>query len=120
MSIDQHATSHCPRLHLHLPEEPACRRQGWRTAILEGKDPSEVVGGPDGIAGWLWARWTVLDAYGMGEEAFSAVVLGYRRELWLWLVGDRVWVQCCAGLIGRVARRLAAGSSGHHARTCYG
>lgn len=30
----------------------------------------------------------------------------YRRELWLWLVGERRWDPVEAGLAGRVARRL--------------
>ena len=94
--------------HLHLPDEPAGRREQWRAAVLGGRDLCDVVGGLDGVAGWLWARWSTLDADGMGEEAFSAVVLGYRRELWLWLTGDRMWEQCCAGLIGRIGRRLAS------------
>ena len=94
--------------HLHLPDEPAGRREQWRAAVLGGRDLCDVVGGLDGVAGWLWARWSSLDAQGMDQASFSAVVLGYRREIWLWLTGDRIWEQCCAGLIGRIERRLAA------------
>jgi hypothetical protein len=98
--------------HLHLPDEPAGRREHWRAAVLDGKDLSDVVGGgDDGVAGWLWARWSTLAAHGMGEEAFSTVVVDYRRELWLWLTGDRLWEQCCSGLIGRIGRRVDAENS---------
>lgn len=34
------------------------------------------------------------------------LVAGHRRELWLWLVGERRWEPVEAGLAGRVARRL--------------
>ena len=43
------------------------------------------------------------------EAGRFVVLLGsYRRELWLWLMGERTWVQCCSGLIGRIERRLPA------------
>lgn len=95
-----------PPLRLHLPDEPVGRRQAWRSAVLDGGDLREVVGGPDGVARWLWSRWSVLGTVGMEADALSAVATAYRREIWLWLVGDRAWDQCCAGLIGRIGRRL--------------
>ena len=106
MSTDGHLPA--PFVHLHLPGEPAIRRDHWRAALLDGNDLSDVVAGHDGVAGWLWTRWSTLDAHGMGPETFAAVVLGYRRELGLWLTGDRIWEQCCTGLIGRIRRRLAS------------
>jgi hypothetical protein len=42
----------------------------------------------------------------MDREAFVDVIISYRRELWLWLMGERQWDQCVSGLAGRVARRL--------------
>ncbi len=42
----------------------------------------------------------------MGREAFVDVIISYRREVWLWLMGERTWDQCVSGLAGRVARRL--------------
>jgi hypothetical protein len=38
----------------------------------------------------------------------ECVCRGYERELWLWLVGERTWVQCASGLEGRLLRRLRA------------
>lgn len=96
------------RPHLHLPDEPGAHREHWRAAVLHGQELACVVGGRHGVAGWLWARWSTLDAHGMDKETFSSVVVEYRRELWLWLAGDRKWEQCCAGLIGRIGRRLGS------------
>ena len=93
-------------LRLHVPDEPAGRREAWRAAVLEGQGLAEVLAGPGGVARWLWARWSVLGSVGMDEEAVVAVATGYRRELWLWLVGDRDWQHCCAGLMGRIVRRI--------------
>jgi hypothetical protein len=43
------------------------------------------------------------------EEALGRIAADYRRELRLWLEGDRTWAQCCSGLIGRIARRAVDG-----------
>jgi hypothetical protein len=91
---------------LHTPDEPEERRDRWRDALLGGADLDDVVTGTGGVSDWLWARWRVLERAGMDRAGFDAVVSGYRRELWLWLVGDRTWAPCCAGMIGRVERRL--------------
>jgi len=91
---------------LHVPAEPEERRAAWLAAVLAGDDLADVVTGADGPARWLWARWRDLAGAGLAEESFVAIALGYRRELWLWLVGDRTWDQCCSGLIGRLERRL--------------
>lgn len=90
---------------LHVPEPPA-RRAEWRGAVLDGTPLAEVVAGDDGVAAWLWARWSFLAEAGMDRQTFTTVVTAYRRELWLWLTGDRTWDQACAGLIGRIGRRL--------------
>lgn len=91
---------------LHLPDEPLGRRERWLAAVLDGEDLASVVGGGDGVAGWLWARWSVLGSFGIGARTFEAAVVDYRREIGFWLVGERLWEQCCAGLIGRLLRRL--------------
>ncbi len=56
---------------------------------------------------WLWSRWRSLAGVGLSESDLCAMVLGYRREIWLWLAGERTWAQCCSGLIGRISRRIA-------------
>jgi hypothetical protein len=93
-------------LRLHVPSEPD--RDRWRRLVLENATVDEVIEKDDGIAEWLWQRWRILDRHGMDRSAFVALVSGYRREIWLWLMGERTWAQCCSGLAGRVERRLAA------------
>jgi hypothetical protein len=39
------------------------------------------------------------------------VVIANKRELWLWLMGERQWIQYLGGLAGRVTRRLPAAST---------
>ncbi len=92
---------------LHVPEEPVERKVGWLHTVLDGRELNEVLVAEDGIVPWLWSRWRVLAVAGMSEEGFGPIVLAYRRELWLWLAGERTWGQCCSGLIGRIDRRLA-------------
>ena len=93
-------------LRLHLPSEPDVQR--WRTRVLEHATLDEVIEKEDGVAAWLWDRWRALERHGMDEAAFVAVAAGYRREIWLWLMGERTWAHCCAGLAGRAERRLAS------------
>jgi hypothetical protein len=91
---------------LHLPDEPTGRAEAWLDAVLEGQDLVAVLSAEDGFAAWLWARWSSLTAAGMPRDEFEQIVEGYRREIWLWLAGERIWTQCCAGLAGRVSRRI--------------
>jgi hypothetical protein len=93
---------------LHIPDEPVARAAAWYQAVLDGTPFDEVLAAPDGPTAWLWARWRVLAGAGVTPEEFAAVVAGYRRELWLWLAGARTWAPCCAGLVGRLARRVDA------------
>ena len=92
---------------LHVPDEPTARAEGWLAAVLDGRDLEDVLTDKDGVVSWLWARWRILASTGLSEDAFRLLVLGYRREIWLWLAGERTWAQCCSGLIGRVSRRSA-------------
>jgi len=92
---------------LHVPDEPAAQAEGWLAAVLDGRDLVDVLADDDGVVPWLWTRWRFLASTGLSEDAFRLVVLGYRREVWLWLAGERTWAQCCSGLIGRISRRIA-------------
>ena len=96
--------SDTPRL--HLPSEPD--RALWWNRVVESATLDEVIEKEDGIAPWLWDRWRVLESAGLDRARFVAIVVGYRREIWLWLMGERTWAQCCSGLIGRIDRRLAS------------
>lgn len=98
---------------LHLPDEPVGRAEAWTEAVVgEGRDLESVLTAADGLAPWLWSRWRTLASAGMSEDELARVVLDYRREIWLWLAGERTWAQCCSGLIGRVGRRLASDRPG--------
>ena len=98
---------------LHLPDEPVARAEAWRDAVIgEGRDLGTVLAADDGLVPWLWSRWRSLGSAGMSEGELARVVLDYRREIWLWLAGERTWAQCCSGLIGRIGRRLASDHPG--------
>jgi hypothetical protein len=101
-----------PALRLHLPDEPSARRGEWYARVLGGEDLTDVIDGDGGVADWLFSRWQVLASAGVTRKAFDAQVMAYRRELWLWLHGDRTWEQCCSGLIGRVERHAAPAPAG--------
>ena len=100
---------------LSLPEEPVELRR--RTRALVEQDPGQgaaVVDAGAFVADPLWVRWgPALEAAGMDRGGFDAIVAGYRRELWLWVMGERTWAQSGGGLLGRVQRRLPAGRPGH-------
>jgi hypothetical protein len=92
---------------LHLPDEPTVRADAWVTAIAEGADLVATLTAPDGLVEWLWSRWSSLARAGLSHDDFADIVVEYRRELWLWLAGERTWAQACSGLVGRITRRLA-------------
>ena len=94
---------------LPLPEEPAGLRAQTR-ALLEDwpEDGASVVGDATFIADPLWKEWgESLGRAGMERDRFIEIVRGYSGELRLWVVGERPWDHCVAGLAGRVRRRLA-------------
>jgi hypothetical protein len=98
---------------LALPEEPVELKVGLREALLEGQDWREGLSDDICIGVWLWGQWQpTLEPAGFGRDEFVDVVTEYRRELWLWLGGDRVWVQYVSGLAGRVARRMPVLATG--------
>ena len=87
-------------------------RTGWRPSSMVRELDSVLADEKDGVTAWFWSRWRSLASSGLNEEGLGLIVLGYRRELWLWLAGERTWAQCCSGLIGRINRRLAGGGDG--------
>jgi len=97
---------------LALPEEPVELRR--RTRALIEQDPEQgaaVVDAGAWVANPLWAVWgPALRSARLDRDRFGEVVAGYRRELWLWVMGERTWAQAAGGLLGRVQRRLPARS----------
>jgi hypothetical protein len=94
---------------LHVPDEPLLRADAWRVEVVDqGRDLAAVLRGPDGLVPWLWSRWRSLASVGLSEKDLERIVVDYRREVWLWLAGERTWAHCCSGLIGRINRRLVS------------
>lgn len=91
---------------LHMPDEPTARAAVWLAQVVDGDELVTVLRGEDGFVEWLWSRWSALGQGGVTHDEFEGIVVGYRREIWLWLAGERIWTQCCSGLIGRVSRRI--------------
>ncbi|MGP8006744.1 MAG: hypothetical protein ACLP2J_06910, partial [Acidimicrobiales bacterium] len=93
-----------PGARLELPEEPEELREGLRDALLDGQDWRAGFSDDICIGLWLWGAWQpTLEPLGVSRDDFVEVVTAYRRELWLWLIGDRPWSQYVGGLAGRVA-----------------
>jgi hypothetical protein len=91
---------------LHVPDEPTVRAEAWLAAVVDGNDLTSVLSADDGLVNWLWSRWSTLGHAGVTHDEFVRIVVEYRRELWLWLAGERTWNQACSGLVGRISRRI--------------
>ena len=93
---------------LPLPPEPAGLRAETR-AILEGSpgEGTRTIHDARFMADPLWQDWEErLEEAGMSYERFLGIARGYAGELRLWVVGERPWEHCAAGLAGRVTRRV--------------
>jgi hypothetical protein len=91
-----------------LPVEPADLRAETR-ALLEDwpEEGARVIGDAAFVADLLWDEWGEdLGGAGMDRDRFLEISRGYSGELRLWVVGERPWDHCVAGLAGRVRRRL--------------
>jgi hypothetical protein len=96
-------------LRLEHPDEPVEMRVALRDAILNGSDWRDGFADDICVGVWLWERWRpALEPAGMDRERFVDVIVAYRREVWLWLVGERTWEQMIVGLAGRAGRRVPA------------
>jgi hypothetical protein len=95
-------------IRLERPEEPAHLRAALREAVLSGVDWRGGLSDDVCIALSLWERWRLsLEPAGMDRETFLEVAVGYGREIWLWVMGERRWDELLTGLAGRVGRRLS-------------
>ncbi len=95
---------------LPLREEPVEVRAETRALLEESpEEGSRLIGEAAFVADLLWADWEdLLEPAGMPYERFLQISRGYADELRLWVVGERPWDHCAAGLAGRVQRRLPA------------
>ncbi len=95
---------------LPLREEPVELRAETRALLEESpEEGSRLIGEAAFVADLLWAGWgDLLEPAGMPYDRFLQISRGYADELRLWVVGERPWDHCAAGLAGRVQRRLPA------------
>ncbi len=95
---------------LPLPDEPKELRAETRALIEDSpKEGLRLVNDARFVADPLWEEWgEELEEAGMAYDTFLTIARGYAGELRLWVVGERPWDHCVAGLAGRVWRRLPA------------
>ncbi|MDP9409936.1 MAG: hypothetical protein M3Q49_22530 [Actinomycetota bacterium] len=95
---------------LTLPEEPTRLRAEIRTLLEHSpEEGARVISDAAFVSGLFWDKWGEgLEEAGMGRGRFQEIARGYAGELRLWVVGERPWDHCAAGLAGRVSRRLPA------------
>jgi hypothetical protein len=95
---------------LPLREEPVGLRAETRSLLEEStEEGSRLVREASFVADLFWEDWKdSLEPAGMTHDRFVEISRGYADELRLWVVGERPWDHCAAGLAGRVTRRLPA------------
>ncbi len=95
---------------LPLREEPVELRVETRALLEESpEEGSRLISEAAFVADLLWEDWgALLEPAGMDHDRFLQISHGYADELRLWVVGERPWDHCAAGLAGRVQRRLPA------------
>ena len=97
-------------MRLSVPDEPTELKTGIR-ALLEDspEEGGRVITDTAFVADLLWERWGAdLEGAGMGYTRFLGISRSYAGEFRFWIVGERPWDHCAAGLAGRVLRRLPA------------
>ena len=93
---------------LPVREEPVELRAETRSLLEDNpEEGSRVIADAAFVADLLWEDWGEdLEGAGMGQDRFLEISRGYAGELRLWVVGERPWNHCAAGLAGRALRRL--------------
>jgi len=95
---------------LPVPDEPEDLKTETRALLEESpEEGSRVVEDATFVADLLWDEWGEdLQGAGMDYDRFLGISRGYAAEFRLWVVGERPWNHCAAGLAGRSLRRLPA------------
>jgi hypothetical protein len=93
-----------------VPDEPKNLKTETRAFLEESpEEGSRVVEDATFVADLLWEEWGEdLEGTGMDHGQFLEISRGYAAEFRLWVVGERPWNHCAAGLAGRSLRRLPA------------
>jgi hypothetical protein len=97
-----------PLKKLPLPPEPAELRAKTRSLVEDSPEEGiRLVNEARFLADLLWKEWAEnLEGAGMSYERLLQVARGYADEIRLWVMGERPWDHCVAGLAGRTLRRL--------------
>ena len=95
---------------LPVPDEPKDLKAETRALLEESpEEGSRVIEDATFVSDLLWEEWeTTLEEAGMNYDRFVEISRGYAGEFRLWVVGERPWNHCVAGLAGRLLRRLPA------------
>ena len=95
---------------LPVPDEPKDVKAEARALLEESpEEGGRVVEGATFVADLLWEEWGEdLKGAGMDHDGFLEISRGYAAEFRLWVIGERPWNHCAAGLAGRSLRRLPA------------
>jgi len=98
---------------LPVPDEPEDLKTETRALLEESpEEGSRVVEEATFVADLLWEKWREdLQESGMDYDRFLRISRGYAAEFRLWVVGERPWNHCAAGLAGRALRRIPAGEA---------
>jgi hypothetical protein len=93
---------------LPLPDEPTELKAETRALLEESpEEGSLLIADAAFVSDLLWEEWgSELEGAGMGYDRFMEISRSYAGELRLWVVGERPWDHCAAGLAGRLLRRL--------------
>jgi hypothetical protein len=93
-----------------VPDEPKDLKTETRALLEESpEEGGRVVDDATFVADLLWEEWGEdLERAGMDQGRFLEISRGYAAEFRLWVVGERPWNHCAAGLAGRLLRRLPA------------
>ena len=97
-----------PREKLIPLEEPRELRAETRALVEDSPEEGmRLISAGQPLVDLLWEEWDAeLEGEGMDRERFHEIVCGYAGEIRLWVMGERPWDHCVAGLAGRVVRRL--------------
>ena len=95
---------------LPLPDEPTQLKAQTRALLEESpEEGGRVIADAAFVSDLLWEEWGAdLTRTGMDYDRFVEISRGYTGEFRLWVVGERPWDHCVAGLAGRLLRRLPA------------
>ena len=99
-----------------MPDEPTQTKVETRTLLEDSpEEGGRVIADAAFVSDLLWEQWgDDLEGAGMAYDRFLEISRSYAGELRLWVVGERPWDHCAAGLAGRSLRRLPA----RQANTC--